>query len=129
MLAYVDTSVVVAIAFDEPGAAHFRETLRNFQPCAAPLLEAEWRSACHRESMAPDLADLGQIEWIEARRPLSEELERVFATGYVRGADAWHLATALYLAPDPGELTFLTLDDRQRAVAEVLGFRTRGDDG
>lgn len=124
MLAYVDTSVVVAITFDQPGAAQFRETLRRFAVCAAPLLEAEWRSACRRESLAPSLGDLDRIEWIEADRPLSAELERVFAAGYVRGADAWHLATALYLAPDPAELTFLTLDDRQRGVAEVLGFRT-----
>jgi hypothetical protein len=42
--------------------------------------------------------------------------------GYVRGADCWHLATALYLAPDAGDLVFLTLDLRQRAVAKTLGF-------
>lgn len=32
------------------------------------------------------------------------------------------LATALYLAPDPSELTFLTLDQRQQRVAAALGF-------
>jgi hypothetical protein len=42
----------------------------------------------------------------------------------VRGADCWHLATALYLAPDPGELTFVTLDAHQQSVAKSLGFRT-----
>ena len=124
MLAYVDTSVVVAITFDQPGAAQFRETLQRFRVYAAPLLEAEWRSACRRESLAPEVRDLDRIEWVEAGRTLSEELNRVFAIGYVRGADAWHLATALFLAPDANELTFLTLDDRQRAVAQVLGFRT-----
>ncbi|MEW5918795.1 MAG: hypothetical protein AB1762_20505, partial [Gemmatimonadota bacterium] len=38
-------------------------------------------------------------------------------------ADCWHLATALYLAPDPAELTFVKLDDAQRRVAKSLGFR------
>lgn len=124
MLAYVDTSVVVAIAFNQQGSEHFRATLQGFRPCASPLLEAEWRSACRRESATPNVLDLEPIEWIEVDRSLRGELERVFEAGYVRGADAWHLATALYLAPDPRELTFLTLDDRQRGVAEALGFRT-----
>ena len=44
--------------------------------------------------------------------------------GYVRGADLWHLACALYVAASPGELTFLTLDERQRTVAKALGFKT-----
>lgn len=124
MLAYVDTSVVVAIRFNQAGAEHFREMLTRFDVYASPLLEAEWRSAHRREQVEANLADLERIEWAHLDRTLSAELERVFEAGYVRGADAWHLATALYLAPDPGELTFLTLDDRQRGVAERLGFRT-----
>lgn len=47
--------------------------------------------------------------------------------GYVRGADCWHLATALHLAGEPGRVVFLTLDRRQRDVALRLGFPT-GDD-
>lgn len=53
----------------------------------------------------------------------SEGTKRVLGTGYVRGADCWHLATAIYLAGDPAKLTFLTLDDQQRTVAESLGFQ------
>jgi predicted nucleic acid-binding protein len=124
MQAYVDTSVIVAITLGEIGADAILEKVRPFELVAAPLLEAEWRSACRRNETAPDPALLREILWVHTERPLSEELERVFAAGYVRGADAWHLATALYLAPDPSELTFLTLDDRQRGVAEALGFRT-----
>lgn len=44
--------------------------------------------------------------------------------GYLRGADLWHVACALYLAEVPSDVTFLSLDDRQRTVAEALGFRT-----
>jgi uncharacterized protein with PIN domain len=124
MLAYVDTSVVVAVTFDEPGAERFRDVLLRFAVYASPLLEAEWRSALRREQAEANPMDLELVQWVSHDRPLSEELERVFAAGYVRGADAWHLATALSLAPDPGELTFLTLDDRQRGVAEALGFKT-----
>lgn len=124
MLAYIDTSVVVAIRFHQPGAERFRDALVQFEVCSSPLLEAEWRSAHRREQVEADLADLDLIQWVMQERSLTPELERVFAAGYVRGADAWHLATALSLAPDPSELTFLTLDDRQRAVAEALGFQT-----
>jgi predicted nucleic acid-binding protein len=124
MQAYVDTSVIVAITFGEDGADAILEKVRPFELVSAPLLEAEWRSACHRNAIAPDASILREIVWMHIDRPLTAELERVFEAGYVRGADAWHLATALYLAPDPSELTFLTLNDRQRGVAEVLGFRT-----
>ena len=34
----------------------------------------------------------------------------------------WHLAHALFLAPDGKDLGFLTLDVRQREVAAALGF-------
>ena len=64
------------------------------------------------------------MKWVLPERPLTPELERVFATGYLRGADAWHLACALYLTQDPATLAFLTLDQRQRVVARRLGFRT-----
>ena len=57
-------------------------------------------------------------------RPLSVEIERVLDAGYVRGAHCFHLASALYLSPQPSATTFLTLDTRQRAVAKALGFKT-----
>ena len=124
MLAYVDTSVVVAITLGEIGADAILDKVRPFERAAAPLREAEWRSACHRNRVVPDMTQLREIAWITSPGALSDELECVFEAGYVRGADAWHLATALCMAPDPSELTFLTLDDRQRGVAEALGFRT-----
>jgi hypothetical protein len=46
----------------------------------------------------------------------------VLRVGYRRGADSWHLATALYLAPDPVAISFLTLDEPQLRVARALGF-------
>ena len=67
---------------------------------------------------------LDELEFVIPTRSLGAEIIRVLDAGYVRGADCWHLATALYLAPDPGELTFVTLDVRQREVAKALGFAT-----
>jgi hypothetical protein len=57
-------------------------------------------------------------------RPLSEELKRVFAAGYQRGAYAWHLACALFLPIESADLLFLTEDEKQRSTAARLGFRT-----
>ena len=66
---------------------------------------------------------LRRIEWIFPDRVLTHEIERVLAVGRLRGADLWHVATALYLEPNPSELTFLTADIRQREVAAAVGFR------
>jgi hypothetical protein len=63
------------------------------------------------------------ISWIIPDRPLSTEVARVLASGYVRGADCWHLATALYLSPDPAELAFITLDKTQLTAARAIGFK------
>lgn len=123
--AYVDTSVVVAIAFSEASAAAVTRRLREFDEIVASnLVEAELRSVCRRERRAVDLTLLDEVEWIHPSRPLSEQIARVLEAGYVRGADCWHLATALYIAPDPGEIVFLTLDHRQRDIAKALGFAT-----
>ncbi len=63
------------------------------------------------------------LSLIAPDRALSDEIARVLEAGYVRGADCWHLATALYLSPNPSALTFLTLDLAQRHVAKALGFQ------
>jgi hypothetical protein len=55
-------------------------------------------------------------------RSLSAEIAAVLALGALPGADAWHLACALYVAEDRRDVAFLTLDERQRAVAKRLGF-------
>jgi hypothetical protein len=75
-----------------------------------------------REGVTEEPDALGAITWIIPDRPLQPEIVRILEAGCMRGADCWHLATALYLAQDPGELTFLTLNPRQRGVAEALGF-------
>ena len=121
--AYVDTSCLVAIALGERGSAALARRLEKFgELCASNLLEAELRAALAREGIAPETDLLSWISWVIPDRPLSAEFGRVLIAGRVRGADLWHLASALYLAEEPARLPFLTLDDRQRTVARAVGF-------
>ena len=123
-VAYVDTSALVAVAFNEQGAAAL---VRRLDACSrllsSNLLEAELRAAFTREGRRFEPRLVSGIEWVLPDRLLTEEFERVLQVGYVRGADLWHLATALYLVREPSEMLFVTLDDRQRTVAAALGFR------
>jgi predicted nucleic acid-binding protein len=121
---FVDSSVIVAIGLRELAADAMASRVSTASTVLAhPLLEAEVRSACRREQRTVDAGWLAGIEWIEPPGRLAAEIDRVLDAGYLRGADCWHLAVALYVAPQPGKETFLTLDARQRAVAKKLGFR------
>ena len=126
-VAFVDTSCLAAIAFDERTSARVQRQLATFDGlAAAPLLEAELRAALRREGStgSAQLEELLEaVQWVAADRPLSAEIATVLAAGYVRGADCWHLATALYFSPDAADISFLTLDARQGEVARALGFR------
>ena len=123
-VAYVDTSCLVAIAFGEKGGRAMSRRIKEFDELvSANLLEAELAAAFRREGV--DQVGLPvPVSWVIPDHPLSLEIARVLAAGYVRGADCWHLATALYLAETPGAVTFLSLDTRQVQVAIALGFRT-----
>ena len=122
-LAYVDSSLLVAIALEEEGWMALAERLYRFDVLfSANLLEAELKTVLAREGLAdrPDL--LADINWIYPDRPLSPEISRILARGLLKGADLWHLACALYFAEAPEELSFLTLDRRQGHAAQRLGF-------
>ena len=125
-LAYVDTSCLVEAILAEAGAESLKLYLTSFERLfASNLLEAELRSALAREGLRKsDFPILTDITWVYPNRPLSAELQRVLAAGYLKGADLWHLACALFLAPDVGDLAFLTLDKKQNTVAAKLGFST-----
>ncbi|MGK2933724.1 MAG: PIN domain-containing protein [Gemmatimonadaceae bacterium] len=121
---YVDTSCLVALALAEPSAAKVQRRLSSFDELhASNLLEAELNSVMLRERSASTSALFKGISWVMPDRPLHAEIAQVLEAGYVRGADCWHLANALYLARDPETLIFLTLDMRQLAVARKLGFQ------
>ncbi len=122
-IAYVDTSCLVAVMFGESGASAVTRRLKSFDELvSANFLEAELRAAFVRERI-PVSSNLPlPISWILPDRPLTDEIARVLEAGYVRGADCWHLATALYLAEEPEAISFVTVDERQGTVARALGF-------
>ncbi len=123
-VAYVDTSCLVAIAFSERNATAMVRRLSEFDEwVSSNLLESELRSAFARERVELPAKLLASIAWILPDRPLSDEITRVLSAGYLRGADCWHLATALYLADEPASISFLTLDDAQKEIAHALGFK------
>lgn len=96
---------------------HFEQLL------SSNLLEAELRATFARERMPFDANLVAGISWIIPNRTLSTEFASVLSAGYVRGADLWHLAAALFFRSVFGELWFLTLDKRQQEVARLLGFQ------
>jgi predicted nucleic acid-binding protein len=121
--AFVDSSVIVAMALSESAAGDVRVRLRQFDRVfASRLLEAELASACRREDIPFDPRFLDAIEWVGVSHSLRDEIARVLDHGYLRGADCHHLATALYLSPAPASVTFVTFDARQQDVAQRLGF-------
>jgi len=123
-VAYVDTSCLVAVAFADARATAVTRRLKSFDELVSSnLLEAELRSVFARERVPVDSDLPFAISWVVPDRPLTDEIVRVLDAGYVRGADCWHLAVALYLAQDPASIAFATVDDRQEVVARELGFR------
>ncbi len=120
---YVDTSVLAGIAFGEPAADRFALALNRFERLlSSNLLEAEMRAVFQREGAPFEDDVVAGIEWILPNRPLSLECERALGAGHLRGADLWHVATALYVSPQPDNLTFATLDVEQGRVTSALGF-------
>ena len=123
-VAYVDTSVLVAVAFGETESEEIARKLEGFDRLlTSNLTEAEFRSVLVRERVENAGVELlARLSWVLPNRPLTSEIDRVAAIGYVRGADLWHLACALFVSPQPGEISFLSLDGRQTEVARMLGF-------
>lgn len=122
-VAYVDTSVLTAIAFDESGAETLARKLEGFDRLiSSNLLEAELRSVFSREQLPFPESAVAGVEWILPDRSLAAEFATVLRTGHLRGADLWHVATALFVSPGMSDLWFATLDARQNTVAADLGF-------
>jgi hypothetical protein len=63
---------------------------------------------------------------VHPHRSLGPELAKALEIGgYLKGADLWHMAITLYVDETIiGRTAFVTLDNKQRAVAANLGFAT-----
>jgi predicted nucleic acid-binding protein len=126
--AYVDTSFLLAIVFGEPDASALRRRLLRFEHrLTGDLLRAEVLSAAQREAVPFDTLQpvLAALSLVLPERSLEREMREALGYGYLRGADLWHVACALFLAGDARhELAFLSRDRAQRAIARRLGFPT-----
>jgi len=127
MLAYIDSSFLIAVLLEEREASSCLKILSQVKRLmSSPLLESECRAVAKREDLSlVDLSSrLKSIDWIFCNMSLSTELSLLFDIGYVRGADAHHLATALWFADGRNdELTFLSLDRDQKKMAKALKFK------
>ena len=123
---YVDSSVIVALLFEEEGFRRYSDLIEKGETSySSHLLEAEVFAAAVREGVplkqAAEFVEL--ISLIIPKRSLRLEYERLFEVGPLRGADACHIATALYLDPECKELGFVSADKDQSRLAQKLGFK------
>ena len=127
IMVYVDTSAALAIAFQEEDWELTDRRLAGFPlRVSSNLLEAEMRSAYERDNLAFNINVMPSIGWVYPDRPLAQEMAKALSVGgYLKGADLWHIAVALYVeAAMSGKMAFITLDNKQREVAAKLGFET-----
>ncbi len=122
---YVDSSLVLAALFGESLGNHtdLNSPNRRIRLISSYLLEAEVLSAVRREGsdVAQALKSLGRIGFIKTGS-LVRELKQVFDLGYIRGADAFHLAAALWVRERHMGLRFWTLDTKQADLARALSL-------
>ena len=98
--------------------ARFSEVIRHVQEGKTVTV------SCRGEPVAEIRPiPVSDIEWILPGRLPAPEFATVLETGYRRGADLRHVATALYAVRQPSEIWFVTLDMQQRTMAAALGFQ------
>lgn len=126
--AYVDSSFVLTIALEEANAGDSRRVLSRYDELpSSDLIIAECLSTARRERIDLEamLTALRGIELVLPPRSLAPEIRCVLEEGHLRGADLWHVACALSVTGDArADCAFLSRDQRQRRVANQLGFET-----
>ena len=123
-LAYIDTSVLVAIAYGEEGHKEIASRLSDLDRAfASNIVEAELHALLSAEGHKKETGRLTRcLTWVYPHRPLSQEYARILAAGKAAGTALWHLACALYLQEEVGELAFLSADTQQAELATRLGL-------
>lgn len=126
MIVYLDTSCLVALAFQESGFKLISQKLKLANDVFSHhLLEAEFLATARREQIGLDLFTdlLAGVRLIYPEQSFAMELKTIFSHDYLRGPDAMHLATAMWLAGGQNkEVHFLTRDEKQAAIGRKLGF-------
>jgi len=136
LIAYVESSAVLAWLLGEELAEPVSRTLASADglvSSALTLVEVDRALvravSSARLSEAEAAAARGRFELVTARWAIlaitDEQIERArrpFPRDPVRSLDAIHLASALEFVADLGELAVVTLDERVRTNAALLGF-------
>ncbi len=120
----IDSSALVAIAFNEPSASALTETINKCEKVIiSNFLEAKLRSAFARESVEIPESWPPGIGWTAPDRPLTNELAIALDAGISSGENLWHVASALYAVEDPRQIDSLRpLDHKPESVAREIGF-------
>ena len=144
MILYLDTSALVKLVLDEPGAPETRAWYAQAQQaCCSVITYPEATAALCRHDRELGTADERLSAWLAAlekcwrrclRAPVFERsAARLAITHALRGMDAVQLASACTLrdrvvgsTPD-ADFRFLAFDRRLLEAAEREGFATLGD--
>ena len=126
--AYLDSSFLLSMILNQTDSSGLRIVLSQYdRVVSGDLIVAECLSVARRESFDVDavLAVLGSVDLVHPSRSLASEIRHALNEAYLRGADLWHVACALFVATDsPSTIAFLSRDRSQRRVASHLGFET-----
>lgn len=125
-IGYIDTSVLVAMAFDDAGGSFIGRFVKTFDRLySSHLLEAEFFSAASKENRLKDArAFIKPIRFIYPDTNLTRYHEQVLKAGNIDGSALHHLSCALYLFLRPEDAFFLSLHAPQSNLAARLGFQT-----
>ncbi|MBN2717799.1 MAG: PIN domain-containing protein [Deltaproteobacteria bacterium] len=125
-IGYIDTSVLVAMAFDDAGGSFIGRFVKTFDRLySSSLLEAEFFSAAAKENRLDDARQfIRPVRFIYPDTNLTDYHEQVLKKGNVEGSALHHLSCALYLFQQPAEVFFLSLHPTQSSLAAALGFQT-----
>jgi predicted nucleic acid-binding protein len=136
--AYFDTSALVKRYIDEEGRRNVLRLLRRHQCVTSALLPVEFRSALRRRATDGSLdsrrvpgilkrfaADREFWASVEVTDDVLQAAEKLVAAHPLRTLDAIHVASAdLFAHRLQAELTFVSADARQTAVAATVGLVT-----
>ena len=137
--AYFDTSALIKRYVDEQGRREVLQLLRRHQCVTSAVLPVEFRSALRRRATdgsldarrIPDVlkrfaADREFWALVQVTDEVLEAAEKLVALHPLRTLDALHVASADLFADRlaRSELTFVSADPRQTAVAAAIGMAT-----
>lgn len=137
--AYFDTSALIKRYVDEKGRREVLQLLRQHQCVTSQLLSVELRSALRRRVTDGSLdarrvpqilkrfaADREFWALIEVTSDVLQAAEKLVAAHPLRTLDAIHVASAELFADRlaTSDLTFVSADARQTAIAAAIGMAT-----